>query len=232
MKATLAMAAIVIGCSSVACFATSRLYWGYWVFRPSANWLVSSMVSVERFTTFLCCSPNPSGPSAVQAAATIEFRGAGDDLTGNLPAAMLRRGLEPVSAESVPTELLARIRNSLESRGAVIEGERGYTHAKELWGHVAVGRTTDRSQIVAAALWGGEASNDHHPYYEATFLMSPAGELSMSGMRQYWFDVAGLEGVAHLLGGAVGCIAGVVWSAACLLRRNSRRGLTGAATHD
>jgi hypothetical protein len=80
--------------------------------------------------------------------------------------------------------------------------------------------------MVVAALWGGEVSNDHHPYYEVAFTSLPTGALHLLGMRQYWFDVAGLEGIAHWLAAFAGLIVGTASSAAYLFRRNRR--LTGA----
>jgi hypothetical protein len=210
---------IVIGCSSTACLATSRLYWGYWIFPPSADWVVSSVVSIERFTTFSCCRPSQSGQQAVQSAAEIPFHGAGDPLDSNLPKALIRRGLKPDSAQSLPATLITKVRAALESRGALAEGEPGYVHAKELWGHVAVGRNAQGTEIVVAALNGGEASNDHYPYYEAAFAASPSGELSPLRIRRYWFDVAGLEGIAHWLGALAGGLVGTIWSAAYIIRR-------------
>jgi hypothetical protein len=156
------------------------LYWGYWIALPSAN-VVASLASLERFTTFGCCTPDDSrsGHQALHDAANIEFHYAGDWPIANVPATLVRRELEPRSEEAVPTAMIANIREALDSRGALVAGQPGYTHAKELWGHVAIGRNTNGVQVVAAALPGGEVSNDHHPYYEVAFATSPAGALEL-----------------------------------------------------
>jgi len=147
---------------------------------------------------------------------------AGDWPIANLPSALVRQGLEPRSSEGVPSALLTAIRRTLESRGALVEGESGYPHAKELWGHGAIGRNVQGAEMVVAALWGGEVSDDHHPYYEAAFASSPTGELKPLSVRQYWFDFAGLEGIAHWLAAFAGCIVGVIWSVAYLFLKRNR----------
>ena len=184
--------------------------------------IISSIASVERFTTFWCCTPNRSGRQALQEAAQTEFHGAGDSPAANLPAALVQHDLQPHSEEPVPTAIPTRIEEALESRGVLRPGQPGYTHAKELWGHVAIGRDARGSELIVASLWGGEVSNDHHPYYEVAFESPPRGALQILAMRQYWFDFAGLEGIAHWLAAFAGLIVGVASSAAYLSRRNRR----------
>ena len=224
MKATPVVAAIIVGCASAAALITSRLYWGYWIAPPSAN-VVASLASIERFTTFWCCTPNDSrsGHQALHNAAQTAFHGAGDWPIANLPAALVRRDLEPDHEEAVPPAMMTTIREALDSRGVLLAGQAGYTHAKELWGHVAIGRNADGGQMVVAALWGGEVSNDHHPYYEVAFASLPTGALQPLGMRQYWFDFAGLEGIAQWFGAFGGLIVGTALSLAYLVRQNRAR---------
>ena len=62
--------------------------------------------------------------------------------------------------------------------------------------------------MVVAALWGGEESNDHHPYYEATFTRASSGDLKLLDVRRYWWDFAGIEGLAHWFGGLLGMVIG------------------------
>jgi hypothetical protein len=213
-------AAIIAGCTVLACMATARLYWGYWIFIPSANWLVAPIASVERFTTFSCCTPSDarSGASAVEAGARLPFFGAGDWPARNLPEALVIGHLLPTNADAVSATVLTEVQRRLDANGVLVAGEPGYPLAKKLWGHVAVGRGRDGGEIVASALWSGEVSDDHHAYYETLFSRSPSGDLRVVGVRQYWFDVAGLEGIAHWLAGlaaffvaAVGCVFYLAW---------------------
>jgi hypothetical protein len=222
MKATLVVAAILVGCTIVPFLTTSRLYWGYWIVPPSPNASVSSIASVERFTTFWCCTPNSSGRQALQEAAQDEFSGAGDSLASNLPAALVQLDLQPRSEEAVPAAILTKIEEALESRGVLRGGQPGYARAKELWGHVAIGRDAHGSELIVAALWGGEVSNDHYPFYEGVFESLPTGALHVRDVRQYWFDFAGLEGLAHWLAAFAGLMVGAALSVMFLIRRNLR----------
>jgi hypothetical protein len=223
MKATLVVVTMIVGCAGAPALITSKLYWGYWIAPPSAN-VVASLASLERFTTFHCCTPNDSrsGHRALHDSAQTEFHGAGDWPVANLPATLVQRNLEPDSEDAVPAAMMTRIRETLESRGMLRAGQPGYTHAKELWGHIAIGRDARGAQIVVAALWGGEVSNDHHPYYEVAFRSAPTGALQLFEHHQYWFDVAGLEGIAQWLAAFGGLAVGTALSAAYLFRRNRR----------
>jgi hypothetical protein len=210
MKAMLTVLALVVGCSVGGALITSQLYWGY-VFRPpSTDWAALALASTDRFTTFHCCSPAraQSGQVALEEGARVEWHGAGDWPIHNLPMALKKHALAPPSGEAVPVDLLAEARNVLDSAGALVAGDAGYTHAKELWGHVAIGRDARGSDVVLAALWSGEVSNDHHAYYEAAFDRV-GGELRLRRVRHYWFDVAGLEGgLANWLGAFAGALVG------------------------
>jgi hypothetical protein len=70
--------AIVLGCASAAALTTSRLYWGYWILLPAADWAVSPLASTQRFTSFFCCTDAQSGRKALMQAAQGEWEGAGD----------------------------------------------------------------------------------------------------------------------------------------------------------
>jgi hypothetical protein len=221
MKRTAIPIAVVLLTACGSCSATSRLYWGYWFGLPSASWMLSSIASVERFTTFDCCDAGvgSSGRQAVRMGAELELYGSGHWPRHNLPAALVKQRLQPTTANEVPAPVLASVRRSLESNGALIEGGPGYPFAKTLWGHVAVGQRTHGGSVVIAALWGGEVSNDHRPYYEALLATLPTGELQLLEVRQYWFDVAGLEGLAHVLAGlGGGILAGVACIAYSIVR--------------
>lgn len=104
-------------------------------------------------------------------------------------------------------------------------GESGYDHAKTLWGHVVAGHDAQGNQILVAALWGGEVSNDHRPYYEAAFTQSLTGELHLVRVRHYWWDFAGLEGgVLTWLGAVAGILGGIAcWTAYEVWSWRSRR---------
>jgi hypothetical protein len=84
------------------------------------------------------------------------------------------------------------------------------------------------------ACLGGEVSNDHHAYYEAAFAISPTGELRLLKWRRYYYDFAGLEGIAHWLAALAGGMAAVIaWTITAAVRlawrAASRRYTSGTA---
>jgi hypothetical protein len=213
--------AIIAGCSGIGCVGTARLYWGYWLVLPSAKALVTPLAFVERFTTFSCCtsSDSKSGAAAVETGAKFPFYGAGDWPEGNFPKALLAAHMLPTSEDVVSGNLLEELRGTLDADGVLVDGDPGYPLAKKLWGHVAVGKGPDGRQMIASALWGGEVSNDLHPYYEVLFSRTPSGDLRVVRARRYWFDVAGLEGIAQWLGGIAGFVVGTIGSVVYLSRQ-------------
>src|SRR5262245_23535807 len=93
--------AIVIGCASAGALITSRLYWGYWLVVPSADWAVSRLASTERFT--ICCAEPLSGRIALRLAAIDEWYG---EVGQNLPLALIKRGAEPLTDDAVPSSVV------------------------------------------------------------------------------------------------------------------------------
>jgi len=220
----LVVLAAMVGGAAFGALTTSRIYWGYWLRVPSADWLVADLASTERFTVFACCDrPSESGRSALQTVAGVRMEGAGDVPVANLPAAMIRRGVPPTSDLAVPAPVLAAVREALDVAGVLVAGEPQYQYAKTIWGNVAIGRAKAGEELVLAAVWAGEVSNDHHPYYEAKFSRTDAGQLKLLDVRRYWWDFAGLEGFAHWLGGLAGAIAGLAGSVAFLVLRTAGR---------
>lgn len=224
MKPVLIVVAAMVFGAVLGALTTSRVYWGYWLRVPSADWLVADVASTERFTVFACCDrPSESGHTALQTVAGVPMQAAGDAPVANLPAAIIRRGVPPTSDLAVPATVLSSVREALDAAGVLVAGEPQYQYAKTIWGNVAIGRTKAGGELVLAAVWAGEVSNDHHPYYEAKFARTDTGQLTLLGARRYWWDFAGVEGIAHWLGGVAGAIAGVACSLAFLLLRTAGR---------
>lgn len=189
-----AITILFIGTVVTTALVVPRLHWGYWFGLPSANWTLSSIASVERFTTFDVDSVQ-SGQLALKSGvdAKNSFQ-RGDNPVHNLPVAIVKEGLSPTSSKPVLSPTLVAIHKSLESRDVLIEGASGYPDAKILRGHVVIGQGKQGDSVIVAALWGGQAVNDGYPYYEALFVNLPNGELQLLEARQYWFDIAGVEG--------------------------------------
>jgi hypothetical protein len=227
LKVGLSALALAGVCGTIAALLTSRLYWGYWLRLPPADWEVASLASVERFSNF-SYDGRDSGRDALMVAARTPWRGSGNPPVHNLPAALLARGLSPSSGDPVPPDLLLEAGEALDRAGVLAAGAPAYRHAKLLNGMIATGRDRAGASLVIAALFSGEVSNDHYAYYEAVF--SPGSRrLELLGVRRYWYDVAGLEGGANLLAGffafAISLVAMAGWGVWTL-----RRGVRFPAT--
>jgi len=211
-------ATLVFG--AAATLVTSKLHWGYWVSPPSPDATVASLRHLGSFTTMWRGYPPHSGHDAIVKAAEDVNWSSGEDPRGRLPATLIQRGFVPRSSEPVAGSLLPKICQFLETHGALEEADPGYTESKELSGHLALGRGAHGNSVAVAALWGGQLSNDHYPYYEASFAVSASGELTLLSLQKYRFDIAGLEGVEHWLAGcAASLLSLLVWVGYRIARR-------------
>ncbi len=191
------MIVLLIACvatTSAATFLTAlltvRVYWGYWFEAPAADRTAAAVVSVDRFSSFAWDNAATSGPAALTEEAKWENDGLGESPTGRLAAALVRRGLSPTTCDAVRPETLNAVRELLTAEGWIL----GKTRAD-----VAEGRGADGRPVVLAAVFGPELSNDHRPYYEVAAAIGDEGRLRPLRVAHYRYDVAGLEGLAHLL---------------------------------
>ncbi len=190
--------------------AVSRLYWGYWLCPPSSDALVDDIASVERFTTMSWDGSISSGRSALLESAATTNSISGEDPRGRLPAALARRRLYPASPEPVDPLLLPSTVAAISSAGKLLSGSSEYPNPGKLHGHLVLATTRAGTRIALAALTGGEASNDHYPYYEATFGLGAANRPSLERLHFYYWDFAGLEGIAHWLAGVTSVFLAVI----------------------
>lgn len=211
-----------------AMLGVSRVYWGYWTSVPSSYATISTLVTVERFTTLLWDGKPTSGREALERSALNVNYISGDRPLGRVADAIYRRHLFPESDDHVEESLLPAITATLAKRGDLRHGEPGYLLAEELFGDIVVGRNRDNRRVVIAALSGGQVSDDHLPYYEVLLEWGQNGELVVKNLLFYWYDVAGLEGLAHWLAGlAAGVIVTelyLVFGGFYILGRSLRRG--------
>jgi hypothetical protein len=96
----------------------------------------------------------------------------------------------------MPASRLQSLYKVVDETGRIEEGEPGYWGAKNLRGLVVEALGRDGSRLVFVGVWGGEVSNDHHPYYEFLFTTdSPDGQLKLLSTQRFYYDVAGIEGI-------------------------------------
>lgn len=209
-----AFAASWVVVPAMAALVGVRLHWGYWVRPPHPDRTLESVVEVERYTSFASGKAFGSGASAVRDAAARENWAQGEFPLGRLAAAMLRRGLLPASDDGAAISLLDDVSAAFDRQGLLVSGEPGYPQATELRGVVAEAVDGDGQSLVVAALVGGEASNDHHPYYYARLRRTPSG-LVIESFHRYWYDVAGIEGFGHAGFAWLGVLATALFWIAC-----------------
>ncbi len=210
-KRLLFLAPLAILAFALAAVAlASRLYWGYWLTPPSASGAAACLASVETFTTYSRNAPPSSGSVALLHAAAQADYTSGENPRGRVAAALAQRRLLPSSPTASDASLRTSITSAIEAAGALKLGSPGYPYATDLYGSVAVGRDLQGKHVVVAAFSGGEVSNDHYPYYEAVLAVSPNGQLSLSRLRFYWYDVAGIEGL-------LGCLTAFIVAVPLLL---------------
>lgn len=188
-----------------------RAYWGHWFSPPSSDDTVRALAHLDSFSSIWSIS-SASGAEALLSAGRDANRVAGESPYARVPAALIAAGLRPASSAPVSAHLLPDVIAALREAGELREGAAGYPNATDLHGHLAVGRSSAGETVVVAALGGREASNDHYPYYEAVLGEGPNGSLTLRHLRFYWYDVAGLEGIAHWLAAIVTVVVvGALW---------------------
>jgi hypothetical protein len=99
-----------------------------------------------------------------------------------------------IAEKSTPSHLtqddLNRIQPEIERLVEFENGEAGYERGRMIHGIVARGTLND-SNVVFAAITGGEVSNDHYPAYNVFYARNPLRLLSLD---RYHGDIAGIEG--------------------------------------
>ena len=206
------VSALLIPCVGVfAAVITSRIYWGYWLTPPSSDATARHLAQVERFSSIWRQSQSSGRAALIKAACYVDDT-SGESPHGRFPAALIARRLHPSSPDPVASSLLPTVIAALDEGRLLKRGSDAYPSAVDLYGYVVSGRSPGGEPVVVAALSGGEASNDHYPYYEAVFTPSGSGRLVLQSCRFYWYDVAGMEGVAHWLAGiGAALVTGLLW---------------------
>ena len=185
-----ACAASTIGAAVLAGLLTVWVYWGYWIAPPPADPTAAAFDSLDRYSEYAWDGSIQAGPVPLTDSARWANDGLGESPWGRLPAALVRRGLRPTTADPVTPETFDAVKDLIATEGYAVGKARA---------HMAEGRGADGEPIVVAAVFGPELSNDHYPYYEVTAAVEPDGRLRTVRFVHYRFDVAGLEGSAPYL---------------------------------
>ncbi|MEX2218807.1 MAG: hypothetical protein WD749_08610 [Phycisphaerales bacterium] len=207
-------AAILAACLNLA-------LWGYWIDRPSLDRRVLSAASLVTVTpVWPERQPDGSlellpvaGPLGTPGWESGAYQGPGWYAQSHYPNEddyylldfRALRTLEQTGKATRPLPalgpeqtkgLMALVRNA----GVIVKEDPGYNQWQtgaffysggliyELLGE-------DGESLLLIALRGGEVSNDHRTYYELLFRRGPAGQPTLLSAHQFYFDVAGVEGM-------------------------------------
>jgi hypothetical protein len=209
--------------------------WGYYLARPAVDPRIVEARQIETVTQVETIS-DPSGSRAFAGGPVGEVDSfiqvhpqEGDYyvLEGRVLRALKDRQALPSEARGMPASRLQSLYKVVDETGRIEEGEPGYWGAKNLRGLVVEALGRDGSRLVFVGVWGGEVSNDHHPYYEFLFTTdSPDGQLRLLSTQRFYYDVAGIEGIEWPVFFSVLAIASLIPTLVVqgvLLRRGRRR---------
>lgn len=101
------------------------------------------------------------------------------------------RGLDAMSAPTMPDENVQAILDQFLQSGLTATSSPGYKSNKGLHGLVMAFEADSGEQMTLLAARGGQVSNDHYPYYEALF----DSRMQLQQSQMFYFDVAGMEGM-------------------------------------
>jgi hypothetical protein len=143
----------------------------------------------------------------------------------------------------VASDLVASVPSLMQQARVVVRDAPGYNHLTcgRLMATLIEATTTDNEQLLIVIMGGGQVSNDHLPHYELLFDRSTQPTRLLSS-RQWYFDVAGIEGLTFERVGLTLAIASQllllpIFIAIIVIRRFSpaarmRRGCCPACKHD
>jgi hypothetical protein len=192
----------LLAVSFVVSLSASRWYWGYFFMRPPVLGHVHRIQTVTAVVPFETQIDHSGHPLAVPNPNYDLGRDLNEfpddpyyDLTGRVIKALKPKGnLGLVLNDHL--DVFPVVYEELARAGLLAESAQGYNSIKGLRGVMIEGTDADGKKILVVAASGGEVSNDHYPFYEATFS-SEAGstDLTWTGGQRFFYDIAGIEGL-------------------------------------
>ena len=196
----LAMLPVVLLAFSIG-IGLSKIYWGYFLFRPA---LLKEFRQIARVSALVPVE-TPDATHAPPALVYCDDSTLAQDLayaeenSYDDPAGRLLLALE--QQHRLPTEFSASLSDLppllplAQATGLMDVSEPGYHSDAFLRGIVVDAVDPAGKRLVFLGFRGGQASNDHYPYYEMLFA-APAGSADLTFVRgqRFFFDIAGIEG--------------------------------------
>jgi hypothetical protein len=179
----------------------SKIYWGYFFFRPGLLTEVSEIANVQAIIPFVTDSdesglrriaPEPDQSLPEWLAAGKKYGAEGLDT--RVLVELDRRKLLPTAFASTFNGL-PELYPLIVASGILAASSPGYDSARNLNGLIVNATNKSGDRIVLLCFRGGQVSNDHYPYYELLFRGPPDSfELSPVTSIRFFYDAAGMEG--------------------------------------
>ena len=176
----------------------SIVYWRYPFSEPTWRSWIQELGSVHSFQQVnISRNREPelgaSGAAALREASERYKRWGSDFEASKLGFEVERAGWQPKLSQAIPIELFKAVCDQLDRAGVLVSGDPGYPNARVLHGFLMIGQLRDGDAVLLASISGLEASNDHYPQYQAKFTLVD-GKPRLRSARQYYIDIAGIEG--------------------------------------
>lgn len=186
----------------IASIGVSKLYWGYFFYRPHVLEEFSEIKKVSAIIPFKTERDNNNERVVlVNDAFTIEKslscceRDQYYCLEERLLLALKQNNLLP-SIHSKALSEYPPIIQLVQNTGIITKPDEGYHNSDLFQGIVIDTVNQSGTRVVFLGFSGRELSNDHYPYYELQFLESKESHnLSYVKGQKFYYDVAGIEGV-------------------------------------
>lgn len=177
----------------------SKLYWGYFFARPSMDVRVADATRVLSLTKIGRAAESDVFVRTEQfdADELVRIDQATHDEAFLYRAVrrLYRAGLVTGSTPALSDEDLQSIGRDVLASVDLVPGDRGYPHATRLWGVVIELHGPDTEPLLLITASGGEASNDHHPFYEFLFARRDHESGPLVSETRFFYDFAGVEGL-------------------------------------
>ena len=179
----------------------SRLYWGYYFFRPPLLPETATIAKVKAVFP-VATEEGPSGEKyfiirkkiSLQESISFAERDPYDGIDERILVSLDRKGLLPPDYSEVGQDL-SGLYSIIQTSGLMEAPDEGYNFSDMLRGIVVDAQDGIGQRLVFVGVTGGQLSNDHYPYYEC-ILKETANNRRLSFIRgrRFFYDVAGIEG--------------------------------------
>jgi hypothetical protein len=179
----------------------SKLYWGYFVMRPTPSPGVMGATQVVGISALADGETNAQYKGFIRGVrGTIIERiddvgreGGYYNLEQRALIALQNRGIDFIHAPELTDNQIATLNNAVESSDRIQQGSPSYKQASALHGYAMQFSTKSDLEMYFVAVRGRQVSNDHYPYYEFVFRKPPNQPLELQSFRMFYFDIAGFE---------------------------------------